>query len=155
MEQTAAVAGHYHDCSVRGHLRGSWMGGSRGEELGKATLPWPRRFLESPNGIPSHDTFGRVFGALDPEQFEQSFGRRVEALAQRTAGHVLALDGKTLRRSHDQSAERQARCIWSAPGPAPTGWCSLRWQVAAKSNGDHRLSPAAGAVGPAGLHGDH
>ena len=43
------------------------------EEFGKAKADWFRRFLKLPNGIPSHDTFGRVFGQLDPEQFSTCF----------------------------------------------------------------------------------
>ena len=72
------------------------------EAFGEAKEGWLRTFLELPNGIPSHDTFGRVFAALDPQQFEQGFARWVAALAQRRAG-VIALDGKTLRRSHNRS----------------------------------------------------
>ncbi len=60
------------------------------EEFGRAKLAWLLTFLDLPNGIPAHDTFGRVFAVLDPEQFEQGFGRWVEALAQRTAGQVVA-----------------------------------------------------------------
>lgn len=84
------------------------------EQFGRAKLPWLRTFLELPNGIPSHDTFGRVFAALDPAQFEQRFGRWVEALAQRTAGQVVAFDGKALRRSHNRSAGQAALHLVSA-----------------------------------------
>ncbi len=45
------------------------------EEFGEAKLAWLRTFLEVPNGIPSHDTCGRGFAALDPAQFEQGFAR--------------------------------------------------------------------------------
>ena len=84
------------------------------EAFGCAKLTWLRTFLALPNGIPSHDTFGRVFAALDPEQFEQGFARWVAALADRTAGRVIALDGKTLRRSHDRSAGHPALHLVSA-----------------------------------------
>ena len=73
------------------------------EAFGLAKEAWLRSFLMLPNGIPSHDTFGRVFAALDPEQFERSFARWVAALEVRTEGRVIALDGKTIRRSHDRS----------------------------------------------------
>ncbi|MCY4558900.1 MAG: ISAs1 family transposase [Chloroflexi bacterium] len=66
-------------------------------EFGKAREDWFRQFLQLPNGIPSHDTFGRVLRLLDPEQFSTCFMdwvRSVNALAQ---GEVVAIDGKTLR----------------------------------------------------------
>ncbi len=72
------------------------------EVFGQAKLTWLRTFLALPNGIPSHDTFGRVFAALDPQQFEQCFLGWVQAVVCQTRGEVVALDGKTLRRSHDR-----------------------------------------------------
>ena len=74
------------------------------EVFGHAKLPWLRTFLALPHGIPSHDTFGRVFAALDPQQFEQCFLSWVRAVVPHTVGEVVALDGKTLRRSHDRGA---------------------------------------------------
>ena len=75
-----------------------------------AKEPWLRSFLPLPNGIPSHDTFGRVFAALDPVQFQQGFFAWVQATTSQLPDltdldglqHV-ALDGKTLRRSHDRT----------------------------------------------------
>ena len=58
---------------------------------------WLRSFLRLPGGIPSHDTFNRVFSLLDPEQLEKGFTRWVSALAKLTDGEVVAIDGKTLR----------------------------------------------------------
>lgn len=63
-----------------------------------------REFLRLEHGVPSHDTFSRVFRLLDPEAFSQCFGRFLEALGSKGAG-VIAVDGKTLRRSFDD-AER-------------------------------------------------
>ncbi len=71
------------------------------EAFGNAKLRWLRTFLALPNGIPSHDTFGRVFARLDPEQFQACFLAWVQAVAARTERQVVAVDGKTLRRSHD------------------------------------------------------
>jgi len=71
------------------------------EEFGNAKEEWLRTFLILPHGIPSHDTFGRVFGLIDPDQFQQGFISWITAISQLTAGQVIAVDGKRLRRSHD------------------------------------------------------
>ena len=73
------------------------------EAFGERKEAFLRRFLALPNGIPSHDTFGRVFAALDPAAFEACFLSWVRGAARATAGQVVAVDGKTLRRSHDRA----------------------------------------------------
>src|ERR687885_2817943 len=80
----------------------------------KANRKWLRTFLELPNGIPSHDTFGRVFAALDPEQFQTCFLAWVQAAAAICEDQIVALDGKTLRRSHDRSKGKAAIHMVSA-----------------------------------------
>jgi predicted transposase YbfD/YdcC len=57
---------------------------------------WLKTFLRLPGGIPSHDTFNRVFAALDPEEMERGFAAWVSSIAKLTAGEVVAIDGKTL-----------------------------------------------------------
>ncbi len=84
------------------------------EEFGNAKLDWFRKFLELPNGIPSHDTFGRVFGKLDPDQFHTCFTNWILAVSEITEGQVIALDGKTLRRSHDKTLGKGAIVMVSA-----------------------------------------
>ena len=84
------------------------------ELLGEAKEKWFRGFLELPHGIPSHDTFGRVFALLDPEQFQQCFRDWIQAVEERTQGEVIALDGKQLRRSHDKTIGKQAIHMVSA-----------------------------------------
>ena len=69
------------------------------EQFGGDKERWFRTFLTLPQGIPSHDTFGRVFAALDPQAFEQCFGQWVQALTSHSGGKIIAVDGKTLRRS--------------------------------------------------------
>ncbi len=71
------------------------------EEVGRAKESWLRQFLELPHGIPSHDTFGRVFALLEPQAFERCFLTWVQGIVQFSAGTIVALDGKTLRRSYD------------------------------------------------------
>jgi len=69
------------------------------EIFGRAHRAWFRRFLELPGGIPSHDTFNRVFAALDPRAFLDCFVRWTQTLRQRLGAEVVALDGKALRRA--------------------------------------------------------
>jgi predicted transposase YbfD/YdcC len=71
------------------------------ERYGRAKQQWLAQFLELPSGIPSHDTFGRVFAALDPEAFHECFLGWVRALGELTGGMLVAIDGKTVRGSHD------------------------------------------------------
>jgi predicted transposase YbfD/YdcC len=83
------------------------------EEFGKAKVAFFREWLALPNGIPSHDTFGRVFALIDPKQFEASFVQWVRGISKTVKG-VVAIDGKTLRRSHDQTAGKKALHLVSA-----------------------------------------
>ena len=82
-------------------------------QFGKSKLAWLRTFLELPNGIPSHDTFGRFFALLNPVTFQQCFIDWVRALHQTMEG-VVAVDGKTARRSHDQAKGKKAIHVVSA-----------------------------------------
>jgi predicted transposase YbfD/YdcC len=84
------------------------------ETFGKAKREWFQRFLELPHGIPSHDTFGRVFALLAPEQLQAGFLSWIQAVAQVTDGQVVAIDGKTLRRSYDRRSARAAIHMVSA-----------------------------------------
>jgi predicted transposase YbfD/YdcC len=84
------------------------------EAFGKAQQEWFQTFLELPNGIPSHDTFTRVFARLEPEQFQTCFVRWIAAVSQRIGGQVIAIDGKVLRRSHDHGIGQAAIDMVSA-----------------------------------------
>lgn len=84
------------------------------ELFGQAKEKWFKSFLELPHGIPSHDTFGRVFARLDGEQFQKHFIDWVQAVEERTQGQIIALDGKQLRRSHDRGAGQKAIYMVSA-----------------------------------------
>ena len=70
--------------------------------------------LELPNGIPSHDTFGRVFAKLDAQQFEHCFVEWVQTVSEVLQGDVVAIDGKTVRRSHDRYIGKDAIHMVSA-----------------------------------------
>src|SRR5438552_18103729 len=83
------------------------------EAFGKTKEGWLKTFLELPNGIPSHDTFGRVFARIDPQQFETCLLWWVESLNEKITG-VFAIDGKTVRRSHDGAQWKKAVQMVSA-----------------------------------------
>lgn len=81
------------------------------EVFGNSKLTWFRTFLDLPGGVPSHDTFGRVFARLDPDAFERRFVNWVAALAGPAGGGTLvAIDGKAIRRSFAHA--------WDASGMA-------------------------------------
>ena len=90
------------------------------ELFGKSKLEWFQTFLELPHGIPSHDTFGDVFSRLDPEQFQQCFMAWTQAVSDLIPGEVVAIDGKTVRRSHDRNVGKRAIHLVSAWASANT-----------------------------------
>jgi predicted transposase YbfD/YdcC len=80
------------------------------EEYCEVREEWFKGFLSLPHGIPSHDTFGRVFGRLDPLQLEEMLRQWMEALNIASDGKLIAVDGKSLRRSFEHA--------WDASGMA-------------------------------------
>ena len=84
------------------------------ENFGKQKQEWLSQFLDLSNGIPSHDTLGRVFSRLEPEQFRASFLSWVQGVFEVTKGQVIAVDGKQLRRSHDKRLGKKAIHMVSA-----------------------------------------
>jgi predicted transposase YbfD/YdcC len=102
-------------------------------EFGRCKRKWFVTFLNLPNGIPAHDTFGRVFARLDPVAFERGFLAWMNALAHKPFGRLIAIDGKTLRSSFDTATQRSPIHLVSA-------WCEQnqtvlgQWATAAKSN---------------------
>jgi predicted transposase YbfD/YdcC len=83
-------------------------------EYGKSKEDWFKTFLELPNGIPSHDVFTDVFGAINPESFEKAFLEWIKNIAELTHGEIIAIDGKTVRRSYDKEDNRAAIHMVSA-----------------------------------------
>jgi predicted transposase YbfD/YdcC len=84
------------------------------ERYGKTKLDFLRRFLELPNGIPSHDTFGRVFAKLDPAALLVCLQSWLADLRAKLGGEHVAIDGKTLRGSHDGDNRPNALHLVSA-----------------------------------------
>jgi len=98
-------------CAVIGGLE-HW---TQIEDFAIANESWFRTFLDLPNGIPSHDTFGKVLATLDPEAFEQRIQQWIHALVgSNTEGKHIAIDGKTLRRSFDRASRKMAVHMVSA-----------------------------------------
>ena len=124
------------------------------EEFGNARLEWLSRFLRLPNGIPSHDTFGRVFSRLDPDQFGACFMNWARSVAELTQGEVVAIDGKTLRRCHDRGQGR-------APLHLVSAWAAQNHLVLGQNphpgpfQRNHRHPPVVGAAGVARVHHHH
>lgn len=78
------------------------------EEFGRRRGSWLKGFLQLPHGIPSHDTFRRVFGLLDRKQFAACLFQWTQALHEATGGKVIAIDGKTARRSFNKKSGLKA-----------------------------------------------
>lgn len=83
-------------------------------DFGEDKEPWLGTFLALPNGIPSHDTFGRVFSLLDPKQFQASFADWMRSVVTLTKGEVIAIDGKTNRRTFGGKGGTRALHLVSA-----------------------------------------
>ena len=81
---------------------------------GQAKKEWLGTFLELPNGIPSHDTFSRIFGLIDPQQFQECFVNWIQAVSEVTKREIISIDGKTLRRSYDTGSNKAAIHMVSA-----------------------------------------
>lgn len=102
-------------------------------DFGEAKREWLGTFLELPAGIPSHDTFGRFFAALDAEAFQTAFMRWVEGVFRVSKGQVIAIDGKTIRRSHDRTIGKDAIHMVNA-WATHNGIALGQWKTEAKSN---------------------
>jgi predicted transposase YbfD/YdcC len=87
------------------------------EQFGIARQEWLKTFLELPGGIPSHDTFRRVFGLLERNQFAACLFRWTQALHEASGGKLVAIDGKTLRRSLAKKSGKVALHL-------VTAWCT-------------------------------
>ncbi len=84
------------------------------EEFGEAKLDWLRQYVPLSNGIPSHDTIARVISRLSPKGLQECFVNWVQSVTSATAGEIVAIDGKTVRRSFDRAGRKQAIHMVSA-----------------------------------------
>ena len=83
-------------------------------EYGRSKESWFKEFLFLDNGIPSHDTFGRLFSRLDPQEFQKFFSRWVQDISKSITNKTVAIDGKTLCGSHDRANGKKAIHMVSA-----------------------------------------
>src|SRR5205085_8326228 len=85
-------------------------------EFGQAKESWFRKFLALPNGIPSHDTFRRVFLRIDPKKFQESFLEWIRSVTHLTDGEVIAIDGKAVRGARTPDGKEGLRMVsaWAA-----------------------------------------
>jgi predicted transposase YbfD/YdcC len=119
------------------------------EQFGRARKEWLETFLELPAGIPSHDTFGRFFAALDADAFQASFIRWVEGVFRVSKGQVIAIDGKTVRRSHDRTIGKDAIHMVNA-WATRNGIALGQWKTDAKSNEITAIPPLLRQLNVAG-----
>lgn len=84
------------------------------EAYGHAKYEWLKSFLELANGIPSHDTFSRVFSRIEPEQFQECFLSWVNSIVKELELEVIAIDGKTMKQSYDRNHQQKALHIVTA-----------------------------------------
>lgn len=84
------------------------------EDFGLEKQVWLAQFIALPNGVPSHDTFNRVFARLKPDEFQHCFINWIRAVTKATDGQVVPIDGKRLRRSHNRSVGQEAIELVSA-----------------------------------------
>ena len=78
------------------------------EECGKLKYEWLKKHLKLPNKIPSHDTISRVFPIINPHVFQEAFLGWINTLDKQLRLRLVAIDGKTLRRSYDRRSMKSA-----------------------------------------------
>ncbi|MEA3505191.1 MAG: ISAs1 family transposase [Bacteroidota bacterium] len=103
------------------------------ELFGKTKLDWLRNFFPFKKGIPSHDVLGKLFARLDAKQFSICFTEWVNSIAKITEGEVVAIDGKTIRKSNDDTSSKSALHLVSAYA-CDNGICLAQEAVREKSN---------------------
>jgi len=117
----------------------------------KEKLTWLRNYLGLANGIPSHDTFARMFGLIDPEQFEDAFRTWLKSILPTLGAEIVAIDGKTSRRSGGVDATALHLVSAFAAGAGPV----LGQRATAEKSTRSRLFPSCSPPGAGRLHSDH
>ncbi len=110
--------------------------------FGKAKKEWFQTFLALPNGIPSHDTFGRLFSLLDPIAFEQHFSSGVRTIATLTKREVVAIDGKTARRSFTKKSSGDWNALHLVSAFATKNGLTLGERAVDTKSNEQKIIPA-------------
>ena len=103
------------------------------ERFAKANIEWFERFLDLPFGVPSHDTFSRVFQRLDTAEFQECLQHWIEQLQLQLEGETVAIDGKTVRGSHDRTTGQDCLHVINA-WATQVNFCLGQISVQSKSN---------------------
>lgn len=103
------------------------------EDFGNAKIDWFSERLDLSSGIPSHDTFGRVFSLIDPDKFRECFIDWTQEISKAIGGDIIAFDGKTLRHSFDTATGMSAIHVMNAWSNA-NDFCLGQMKVDGKSN---------------------
>ena len=114
-------------------------------QYGEEKREWLQTFLTLPSGIPSHDTFNRVFAALDPEEMEKGFVAWVSSIAKLTAGEVVAIDGKTLCGTREAGKKRLVHMVsaWAEGNGLVLGQRKAEEKIQ-RNHGDSQAARCAG-----------
>src|SRR5919112_4406768 len=110
---TSTIIEHFVTLTICAVICGA-DGPSDIEQYGNEKHEWLKTFLTLPNGIPSHDTIGRVLARIDPKHFQSCFLRWMQHICQLSNGEVVPIDGKTLRHSSDTELDQPAIHMVSA-----------------------------------------
>lgn len=103
------------------------------ERFAQGKKSWLEKFLKLPGGVPSNDTFRRIFSSIDPKAFNACFIRFVEGLSGKLSSELIAIDGKALRHSFDRASEQSHLHLLSAFA-SEQGLCLAQLKVDTKSN---------------------
>ncbi len=123
------------------------------ETYGKAKQPWLETFLDLPHGIPSHDTFGRVLGMLEPQELENSFLAWVSSITEKLNIELIHIDGKTAKGSYDREGQLKALHSVSA-WSSEHGLVLVQQKVDGKSNEITAVPKRAEVAQPEGSSGN-
>ena len=109
------------------------------ETYGRAKYEWLKEFLTLPNGIPSHDTFSRVWSRIDPSEFQECFQVWVSSITKEIGVEVIAIDGKTLKQSYDRQAQQKVPTLLESNSSRNAALHSAALHIVSAWSSSHQL----------------